>query len=215
MKNINNYINKIVLGFIILLSAQSVSAFIVVDGIAQTGDFRNPLQVDFEAGSNNLSFFTDTSLLGPDVFQVTIEEGETLDTVQLINFTSLQGAGPGFFGILDATTFDVNSLGANSFPLDPSLLLTGLLFGEEDAGTDLFESDDATNNAGFSLPITQLTAGEYLFWFNETGGTDIFSIDFQLTGAPDPNAVPVPAAVYLMLAPLATVFGFRKNKHIS
>lgn len=212
MKNINKFIEKIVLATFILFGAQNAAAFIVVDGIAQTGDFRNPLQVDFEAGSNNLSFFTDTSLLGPDVFQVTIEAGETLDAAQLINFTSLQSAGPGFFGILDATTFDVNSLGANSFPLDQSLLLTGLLFGDNDAGTDLFESNNARNNAGFTLPITQLTAGEYLFWFNETGGTDIFSIDFQLTGAPDTNAVPLPAAVYLMLAPLATVLGFRKNK---
>lgn len=209
-KNIRSLL-KIATVFPLLWISHSASALIVADGVVQSGGFSNPLVVDFETGSNTISFITDTTTFGPDLIQFTVEENQVLDTASLLSFIGVGNEdNKAFFGLIDATTYNPPAPG--SFP-GAGDLFAGMLFGTEDVGTDLFERQILDNTSEFNLPINELTAGEYIFWFNETAGLDIFSIDFQLSGQPDVGAVPLPAAVYLMLVPLATVLGFRRKSN--
>ena len=194
----------------ILFISQSVNALIIADGVVQSGGFSNPLAVDFEIGSNNLSFITDTNAFGPDLIQFTIEENQVLEGINLLSFISVGGSddNKAFFGLIDATTYNPPAPGSTPGQGD---LFAGMLFGAEEAGTDLLDKP-IVDAFDFNLPLDQLTAGEYIFWFNETAALDIYSIDFQLAGDPDVEPVPVPAAAYLLIAPLASVLGFRRKK---
>ncbi len=194
-----------------LFFSLSVNALTVLDdGISS--DFSNPTVIDFEIGSNLVTFITDTANTGADIIQFTVEQNQTLDAANLLSFLSFDDQGSilsgnqAFFGIIDANNFVPP--GPGGFP-GAADLLSGLLFGSADVNTDIL---GANNKITGDLNLTQLTAGEYIFWLNETGGLDIFTLDFNLSGAADVEPVPLPAAFYLMLAPLASIFTHRRKK---
>lgn len=196
----------------------TADSFTETPGNQISSDISNPTIFDFDPGSNLTTFTTDTSQTGADYIAFTLGTNEILGPVTLTFFSTVDGGADnvGFFGIIDANGGYPDS--------EPGVtgLLSGALFGEDNVGSDLLtiptvDPQQFGAPGGFSFAdVSTLTAGSYLFWFNETGAENTYTLDFQLSVVDvAPTPTPVPAALYLLLAPLATLAAFRRKKKAS
>ncbi|MEM7543159.1 MAG: hypothetical protein AAF384_16465 [Pseudomonadota bacterium] len=163
-----------------------------------------PTALSFDLGVNTIIAATDTIFGDPDYLTFTLAPGQTLVSIELIDFFTLSGfEQSAFFGIGDTTSwfsgpFNFNPAIQPSGGLEPTAnhLISGFLFGDAEGGTFGTNLLDLPTLTGSSLG--QLGAGTYFFWFNETSDEDTFELALTVTGAP----VPIPAAAWLFVGGL-------------
>ena len=197
----------VLMGCTVLILSQSASALTYIEAIdgAVSSDISNPTILDFDLGSNEVTLNTDTAVTGADFIAFTLSETEVLTSAFLLDFSTLFGAGAGgFLGIIDATNGFPSSLPASAQD-QMGMLMAGLIYGEDQIEDDLLKVEKIVDNEDVSF----LTNGTFLFWFNETSDENTYTIDFNIEEA-TVSPVPVPAAMYLLLAPLAAVLRQKK-----
>lgn len=178
-------------GSLFMLLSISASAFAAttpydeaIDGDL-SDDPSTPTVLEFSLGDNLLSATTHNATVGPDYFTVNIAAGTQLDAAIL---TAYAGDTRAFWGVA----------AASSLPATPGFgdLIGGGLFGNAHIGLDILANSDPQGLPALLLP---LGPGDYLFWFNETGPADTFTLNFQV------SAVPLPPALLLLLPALSVL----------
>ncbi|MGI9290864.1 MAG: hypothetical protein ACR2QG_06270 [Gammaproteobacteria bacterium] len=161
-----------------------------------SGDRFNPTDLGVAAlGSNLLSATSVANDL--EYFTFNVVAGQQLDAIELLSWNSTDDVS--FAAIQAGTVFTEPAAGT-----DVSNLLGWHHFGLPDLGTDFLDDmGSAFGVIGFTAP---LSAGDYVFWFQETGPNPAaYSVDFKT------SVVPVPAAVWLFVSALG-VLGWRKRR---
>ena len=175
---------------------------------AVNGDFsNNGLAPNFVFLQEGISIIKGTSgravIDGPvdtDYFTITIPEGFTLDSMEILPGTLSVGDGS-FIALMVGPQFTV--------PPDTQSaqgMLGWSLFGDGNIGSDvlLFMAAPSFGSSGYDTP---LPAGQYSFWVQETGvGVATYVFAVQVT------AVPEPATALTLLAGLGLLAGALKRR---
>lgn len=216
------------LGLIISFSSQALVYDETLDGPI-SNDPTAMSTIQFDAGSNSVSGLVDNfSFGGGDFFSFTLREGETLNAINLVNYSpfTFDFATPsGFFGIGDFT--NAPRLTNNVAGLDPAdqntELFNASLFTQNDLGQiggPQFNLLDLANRTsqdeeGAALEFISgfsgaLGPGSYWVWLSETSGEFTYELEF-LIDAENVVATPIPASALLLLGPLGFVLRSKKK----
>ena len=110
--------------------------------------------------------------LDRDYLTVEVPAGQQWSGLMLSSYTAT-GNNLAFMGLQAGTQMTVDPMFAN-----PADLLGGLVYGDPQVGSNILPAIGTLNNAiGFTPP---LPSGSYTFWFNQTGGTSTFTLDFMV-----------------------------------
>ena len=175
---------------------------------AVNGDFsNNGLAPSFVFLQEGISIISGTSgravidgLVDKDYFTITIPEGFTLDSMEILPGTLSVGDGS-FIALMAGPQFTVppDTQTANG-------MMGWLLFGDGSIGFDVLQlmSFPIFGSSGYDTP---LPAGQYSFWVQETGvGVATYAFAVQVT------AVPEPATALTLLAGLGLLAGALKRR---
>jgi hypothetical protein len=163
-----------------------------------SNDSLNPTILDLSFGSNVIIGSTESGPngspeIGPDFFTVTLQPGQFLSSITLIDYVGRDdvGVNQSFFAVQNGTSIAQQTIINNEPPL-----LGGALIGAN-LGTQ--EGDNILDDLGVSAPIQGqsfigfnplgLGPGSYTFWLQETAGEGIqrYEIDLVVTSVPEPS----------------------------
>lgn len=159
------------------LSPAAIAAVVHDEGV--DGDLSNdnttPTAISLAPGSNLIIGSHTNNPLDRDLFTITINAGEQLDSLVLAAYTNTDDQS--FLGFEEGNTFtDFFGSGATF-----NFALIGA-----DAGVSL--GDDLLDDVAGG----PLGAGVYSFWLQETGGVVTYTLDLQVSAMPVPEPVALP-----------------------
>ncbi|MEM9384446.1 MAG: VPLPA-CTERM sorting domain-containing protein [Pseudomonadota bacterium] len=173
-----------------------------VDGDLST-EPETPTFIDFDVGSNIVT----GSVVSPDdtrdFLTFTIEAGEQLDRIILLDYVDLDTGEPGntgYIAISEGITSEVPGTDNLDFFLGGVLLVP-------DIGGDFLDlmANDSLTGGPFEIP---LGPGDYSIVIQQTGEDFTgWSFDFQV------SAVPLPAAAWLFGAGLLSLLGVGRRRN--
>jgi len=109
-----------------------------------------------------------------DYFTFTVPTNSVLSEFKLKNYEFEGANNQAFIGIQAGTIFTEPTAGTNV-----ANLLGGLIFGENNEGTDILPAMGALGSSqGFTAP---LPSGDYTIWLNQTGPLSCATFEFDLT----------------------------------
>jgi hypothetical protein len=206
-----------------LALAPVAQAVVVHDEFNGDGDLSNdslnPTPLNLSPGSNRIIGATEPGpngslTIGPDFFTVTIEPGEFLHEISLVEYigTDTTGLNQSFFAVQTGTSIAESTILTNNPPLLGGALigaLPGASQGDnllDDLGLSNINGVQGQTFVGFNPE--RLGPGTYTFWIQETVGNGIerYDLDFYV-------AVPEPMTILGTTAALGFgVFLNRKKK---
>ena len=195
MKNPSRLISLVIVTLLLPGLASAFSYDELIDGDL-SGDRFNPDDLGVAALGSN--FLSATSVAGDlEYFTFSVAAGEQLDAIELLSWTSTDDVS--FAAIQTGNVFTEPAAGTNV-----ANLLGWHHFGLPDLGTDFLDDMSTGFGAiGFTAP---LGAGDYVFWFQETGGAPTtYDLDFQT------SVIPIPAAVWLFGSALGLLGWLRRR----